>query len=80
MKLKTINVIESVDDRILNVTAFTENDVGNMEAVKLFKKLIREHNKLDGPTYSDEDIERMIKHGIYDDLCGYNLYFIKSRG
>jgi len=79
MKLKTINVIESVDDRVIGITSFSDNDVGNLDAIKYFKKLIREHNKEDGPKYLDEDIEEMIKHGIYDDLCGYNLYFMKSR-
>jgi hypothetical protein len=78
IKLNTVNVIETVDGVPQSLRSFSDNKEGNRRAEKRFKSLVREHNAMDGPKFSDEDFDDMLDDGVYDDDCGYCLFLTHS--
>ena len=74
-KVHTVNVIEYVNDSVLSVRAFTDNETGNREAEILFFDLVR---KNDGDIMLDEDIEEAISDGFWNDDNGYEIYLVHS--
>jgi len=77
-KLKAVNVIETVDDKVLGCRSFTRNKEGWKQAERCFRRLHKEHNDPDGTTDyvrpSKKDFEDMILDGGYDDDCGYKIW------
>jgi hypothetical protein len=78
IRLNTVNVIETVDGVPQSLRSFIDNPEGNARAEKLFKRLVKEHNKEGGPKFSDEDFTDMMDDGVYDDDCGYCLFITHS--
>jgi len=78
----TVNLIESVDNKVIGVTSFLDNPEGNRAAEAKFQELYKEHNDPDGTTGfvqpTDEDFAAMIEDGVYDDDCGYRLTITHS--
>jgi len=79
-KLKAVNVIEIVDDRVLGCRSFTRNKEGWKQANRHFRKLHKEHNDPDGTTGYErptkKDFEVMVLDGVYDDECGYKIFIL----
>ena len=71
MKVNTVNVIEYVNDAVLSIRSFVDDDVGegggegNSEAEALFKKCIKE-NVIDGEVASDKEIEVCLEDGYFE--------------
>jgi len=57
--VKTVNVIEMADGKVLGLTAFPENKQGNKDAEKRFKDAIGES----APENDDEDIQDALDEG-----------------
>lgn len=78
IKLHTVNVVETVNEMPISLRSFVDNPLGNERAEAFFKRLVKEHNKENGPKFSEDDFDDMIEDGVYDDDCGYILYLIHS--
>lgn len=81
--MKTINVVETIDDGIQSIHAFSDTKIGNKKAEKLFRKLIKEqfqkHNDSENIfDYSEKDYQRMINDGHFRDNWGYGTWLIHS--
>ena len=69
MKLSTVNVIEYVDDSVIGVSSFTDDEEGNKEASNLFGRCA----KANGAT--DKDLkDYALEDGMYE--CGTYQVFI----
>ena len=79
-KLKAVNVIEIVDDRVLGCRSFTRNKEGWKQAERHFRRLHKEHNDPDGTTGyvrpTKKEFEDMILDAQYDDECGYKIFIL----
>lgn len=73
MKLNTVNVVEYVDDSIIGIDSFTDDEVGNKEAEDMFIRCAKENGA------NDKDLKDYdcIKEGMYE--CGtYQVFIIHS--
>ena len=62
MKIKTVNVIEYVDDSIIGLTSFNDDQEGNQEAEAHYKIIVKEHD----PEVTDEEMEVFLEDGYYE--------------
>ena len=80
--IRTVNVIETVNNKVIGVTSFLDSIKGDKAAEARFKVLHKEHNDPEGttdvPATTDEEYAAMIKDGVYDDECGYRLTITHS--
>jgi len=70
-KINTVNVIEMVDDDLLGITSFTDDEDGNKEAEARFHQCAIEHG------CSDEDVESFIEDGYFEQGT-YQLFLTHS--
>lgn len=72
--LNTVNVIEINEGVILSIRSFKDDKQGNIEAEKLFTKIIKENdiNKI------DNDIEHYLERGYYDNDYDYQCCIAHS--
>lgn len=60
-QLATVNVVELVDEDVISIRSFPDNELGNSNAEDLFKKLVLE----DDEDALIEDIESAIEDGTW---------------
>jgi hypothetical protein len=75
--MNTVNIIEQLDDTILQLVAFPDNEEGNNKAEQLFRDLMIENcqnNDIPDNDYIDECIDS----GFYWDENSYHLYLVHS--
>ena len=73
MKIKTVNVIEYVDDSILGLTSFNDDQEGNQEAKELFKTLNKEHDS----EVTENELGLACQEGYYEQ-GNYQLFLVHS--
>lgn len=73
----TVNVIETVDGRIIGMKSWLETHDGNESAEAHFKWVMKEHTK--GVHEWDDDVlAATVEDGTYDDDMGYRLVITHS--
>ena len=61
-KVNTVNVIEYVDDSILSIRAYTDDEQGNKEAETLFKACVEEN----GDCILSTEMESILEDGYFE--------------
>lgn len=61
-KLNTVNVVESIDDILNSIRAFSEDPDGNKEAEDCFKAIVKENM----PDVIDEEMGIFIAEGYFE--------------
>lgn len=77
MKLDTTNVIEISDGEIIGITAFQNDEKGNLEAEELFKKLVEEDCVAENEPTDEDELEQILSDGIYQNY-GYEIHIVSS--
>ena len=74
MKLNAVNVVETVDDNLLSVRSFTDDEDGNKEAESLFCKCINENAD---PPLERGELECFMEDGAFRSF-NYSVYLCHS--
>lgn len=72
MKIKTVNVVEVLDDTISSLRSFTDDVEGNKEAEEVFTAILKEHG------VNEDDLDSYIEDGYYSDDNGYEVNLTHS--
>ena len=75
--IPTVNVIETVDGRVIGMKSFMDSPAGNYSAEVHFKHLMQEHVK-GVIVWAQDVLDATVEDGIYDDECGYQLVITHS--